>query len=74
MTKMHLEGTTLDVTVKESDRHTKLIHVQFDRDVEPEGIHSKNEMFLTLEQLENLGKFFIRNVDDIRLQQKTRKE
>ena len=63
---------TVDVTVRESDKYSLDAFVKFQRSYIPEGIEACNEMFLTLDQLENLGRFFVRQASEIRSMQDSR--
>lgn len=62
------ESFCTNVTVQESDKYSKLILVKFDRNYIPEEIRGVNEMFLTVEELRNLGLFFIEQVKLIQVE------
>jgi hypothetical protein len=64
---------TTEVTVRESDKFTKAAYVRFDRHMIPEGIRGCNEMFLTVQELEELGRFFLRQADEIEAQKTSRR-
>jgi len=66
------ESFTTEVTIRESDMHTKDAYVKFTRYYIPEEIRGCNEMFLTPTQLDLLGRFLIRQADEIRLEQANR--
>ena len=58
-----------DVTVRESDEYSSQVYLRFDRHVVPENIRGTNEMFMTPVQLEQLGRFLVRQADEIRTSQ-----
>ena len=60
------------ITVRESDKYSLNAYVKFDRSYIPEGIEGCNEMFFTVAQLEELGKFFIAQAEEIRVAQDSR--
>jgi len=64
----------IDVTVRESDEYSKSVFVKFERNYRPDSIHSCNDMFLSPVQLELLGKFLVRQADEIRTAQAVRTE
>ncbi len=47
------------VTVRESDEYTQAAYVKFERQDMLEDIRGCNEMFLSVSELENLGRFLI---------------
>ncbi len=55
-----------EVTVRESDKYTKAAYVKFERHYIPEEIRGVNEMFMSTDELENLGRFLCRQADEIR--------
>jgi len=57
---------TIDITVRESDPYTKAVFVKFERNYLPESRQGCDEMFLTTDQLESLGRFLCRQADEIR--------
>jgi hypothetical protein len=61
--------TPVEVTVRESDPITKSVFVEIIRRTETDGHRGCNEMFITPEQLESLGRFLIRQADEIRTAQ-----
>jgi len=63
------EMFTIDVTVRESDMYTKAAYLKFERNYRPDSIHGCDEMFLTPTQLELIGRFLIRQADEIRTAQ-----
>lgn len=63
---------TIDVTVRETDEITRAAFVRFDRNYLEEGVHGCNEFFLTPTQLEQLGRFLVRQADEIRTAQQFR--
>lgn len=60
------DSFTVDITVSETDKYTKSAYVRFDRHYIPEEIRGCNELFLTPIQLELLGKFFVRQAEEIK--------
>lgn len=63
---------TIDITVRESDEYSKNVFVKFERNFYCSG-NECDEMFLTVDQLESLGRFLCRQADDIRCTQANRK-
>jgi len=63
---------SLDVTVRESDKYSKEVYLKFEHYISPENIKGVNQMFMTPKQLELLGKFLIRQADEIRTEQACR--
>lgn len=56
----------INITVKESDEYSKKILVRFDSHLMPEDLRGCNEMFLTVDELEKIGRFLLRQSDEIR--------
>jgi len=63
------EAMITEVSVNESDAYTRYVYVKFTRDIIPEGIRGCNEMFLTPGQLDLLGRFLVRQAEEIRVAQ-----
>lgn len=63
---------TLDVSVRESDRYSEQVYLKFEHCISPENIRGVNQMFMTPSQLELLGKFLIRQANEIRTDQAVR--
>ena len=73
--KLDIDSTfDVDVTVRESDKYSQLAFVKFEKNFHPEGIHACNELFLTPTQLDLLGRFFIRQADEMQSIQSLRKK
>lgn len=75
MAKLRINGSgslVTEVTVKESDTYSDFAYIKFDKSIVPENIRGCSEMFITPEQLELLGKFFIRQAEEIRQEKKSR--
>lgn len=75
MSILRIDGNdtfSTEVTVRESDKYTQAVYVKFERHYVPEEVRGVNEMFLTPNQLENLGHFMIRQAREIRLEQESR--
>lgn len=64
----------VDVTVRESDKYSKLAFVKFEKNFSADRIHSCDEMFLNPLQLELLGRFLVRQADEIRTAQAVRSQ
>jgi hypothetical protein len=60
------------VTVKEADVYSGLAFVSLTRSYIPENIRGINEMFMSPTELDQLGRFFVRQAEDIRLAQAAR--
>ena len=58
-----------EVTVRESDVHSENVYVNIQKFVIGHDVKDCGEMFLTPEQLELLGRFFIRQADEIKSKQ-----
>jgi len=67
-------NSTLNVSVRESDIYSETVYVKFEHIISPENIRDVNLMFITPTELELLGKFLIRQADEIRTAQAVRKE
>lgn len=65
-------GNTIAVTVRESDTYTETAYVSFERQSFQNSTRGCDEMFLTPTQLETMGRFFIRQADEIRTAQSIR--
>ena len=71
--KLNVDSTfDVDVTVRESDEYSKLAFVKFEKNFRPEHVHACNEIFMSPTQLELLGRFLIRQADEIRTAQEIR--
>lgn len=66
------DAFSIDITVRESDKYTEAVYLKLERHYIPEDIHGTNELFLTTEQLEKLGDFFIEKSMEIKEIQKER--
>ena len=62
------------VTVRESDEYSSMAYVRFDRHIFPEDIRGTHEIFMTPIDLELLGRFLVRQADEIRTAQAVRDE
>ncbi len=60
---------TLDVTAHESDVYTGLAYVKFERNMISQEVEEIGEMFMTPDHLELLGRFLLRQADEIRAAQ-----
>ena len=67
------ESFSTEVTVRESDKYSQAAYVKFERHYIPEEVRGVNEMFMTPNELETLGRFLCRQADEIRRQQNERK-
>lgn len=75
MAKLRINGNgslVTEVTVKESDTYSDFAYIRFDRSIVPENIRGCNEMFITPDQLELLGRFFVRQAEEIRQEKLSR--
>ena len=61
MATIHFDGdeTAFDVTVKESDKYTKLVYLKLESHCVPKDLRPVKELFLTVHQLEVIGRFFL---------------
>lgn len=64
---------TVDVTVRESEPYSEQVYMKLELNYGPEKVHGTHEVFLTATQLELLGRFLVRQADDIRTEQAIRK-
>lgn len=62
-----------EVTVRESDKYSRAVYMRIDRHYIPEEIRGCNEVFLSVDELENLGKFLLQEAKFIRAEQKSEK-
>ena len=58
-----------EVTVRESDVHSENVYVNIQKFVIGHDVKDCGEMFLTPDQLELLGRFFVRQADEIKSKQ-----
>jgi hypothetical protein len=63
------EMFTVDVTVRESDEYTKAAYLKLELNYGPENRVGTHELFLTPIQLELMGRFLVRQADEIRTAQ-----
>ena len=68
------KNCTVNAIVRESDRYSESILVKFTRSYSVEDTSGCSEMFLTPNQLEKLGMFFVRQAAEIRSEQEFRKK
>jgi len=61
-----------EVTVRESDKYSQSVYVKFDRHYVPEEIRGVDEMFMSVDELEDLAKFFLNEAKMIRSEQLAR--
>ncbi len=76
MTKLKLDVNSnfvVEVEAQESDKRTELIHIKFFRHYLSETVLGTDELFLTPDQTEELGKFLLSRSDQIRELQRSRK-
>lgn len=62
---------TTDVEVRESDKYTESVFVSLKRNFGNHEI-ATGELFLTASQLDQVGRFFLRQAEEIRLAQQNR--
>lgn len=62
----------VNAEVRESDKYSESIFVKFTRTQSPDDNSGCSEMFLTPSQLENLGRFLVKQADEIRTAQQIR--
>lgn len=67
------ESFETKVIVRESDEYSEQVYLRLERHYIPEEIRGVNEMFLSPTQLEFLGRFLVRQADEIRTAQAQRK-
>lgn len=75
MTTMQIkshEMFSVDVTARESDEYSKLAFLKIELNYHPEKVRGTNELFLTTEQLRDLGRFLITEAMIIEEQQRKR--
>lgn len=60
---------SLNVTVRESDIHTEAVYVKTEHYVSENTIRGASEMFMTPAQLDELGRFYIREAENIKREQ-----
>lgn len=59
------EMFTNDISVKLSDQYSKSVYLKFQKNFNTGSIHGCDEMFLTVDQLRELGEFFLNRADEI---------
>lgn len=64
----------VEITVRESDPFTEKAYVSFDRHMFQTSSKGCDEMFLTPSQLDLLGRYLIRQAEEIRQAQEIRKK
>lgn len=57
----------INVTIDLPDEFSKKIHVKFEHHLIPEDYRGCNELFLTVDELDKLGRFLLRQADEIRV-------
>lgn len=62
-------GFTTEVTVQESDQYSGLAYVRLEKNFRPEHVHATSELFLTSGELSLLGKFLIKQAEELRVAQ-----
>ena len=62
-----------EVLVRESDKYTQSVYVKFERNYIPEEVRGVNEIFMTTDELENLGRFLCNQAAEIRRLQNSRR-
>jgi hypothetical protein len=58
--------STIEVTCRESDKYTQDVFLKFERVYQDGGISGLNEMSISPTQLELLGKYLLRQAEEIR--------
>ena len=64
---------TIDVVVRESDKYSELVYIKFERNTIDGDIERTSEAFLTPNQLDQLGRYLIRQAEEIAAMQIYRK-
>ncbi len=75
MSTLHLgtsDAVYIDITVEESDRYTETVRLKIDRECIPGRVQGCNEVFITPRHLDAIGRFMIRQAEEIRNIQKFR--
>lgn len=73
--KIDIDSTfDLDITVQESDKFSELIYVKFERNYRADNVYGCDELFMTASQLDSLGRFLIRQANEIQLSQDSRRQ
>jgi hypothetical protein len=63
----------IDVEVRESDKYSEQVYLKFERRMkDSDSPRSCDKLFLSPKELETLGRFLIRQADDIRTAQDVR--
>jgi hypothetical protein len=60
---------SLHVTVRESDKHTQAVYVKIENYVSEDMVRGVSDMFMTPSQLDELGRFYIREAENIKREQ-----
>ncbi len=66
------EMFSIDVTARESDKYTKAAYLKFELNYRPEKVRGVHEMFMSTEEMRNLGYFLVEEAKMIETEQKSR--
>lgn len=58
-----------DISVRESDTYSGMVYINIERHIVPENVRGTNEVYMTTVQLEQLGRFLMKQADEIRTAQ-----
>jgi len=68
------ETTSVDVSVRESDKYTQSVLMKLSRNSGIDKVDGVNEIFMTPTELGQLGRFLTRQADEIETAQAVRKK
>lgn len=61
-----------DISVRESDEYSEMVYMNIERHIVPENVRGTNEVYMTPVQLEQLGRFLMKQAEEIRTAQAVR--
>lgn len=68
------DSFAIEMLVRESDKYTEDVYFKLSRHYIPEQIDACDEMFFSVEQLEQIGNFILAQANEIKQIQKRRNE
>jgi hypothetical protein len=77
MATLHIETgekASIDISVRESDKYTQSVLMKLSRNSGVDKVGGVNEIFMTPTELDQLGRFLIRQADEINTAQAVRKK
>lgn len=66
------ETFSIDIAVRESDKYTQSVYMRVDMNYHTEGFRGTHEVFMTTEEMRQLGYFLVNEAKMIEAEQKSR--